>query len=62
MARIQELLEGRDDRIDYEQVVAEWPWIIQRNLPCVMSPDSDGFLCGLFMTSVLVLRPRNKVC
>ncbi|MFA5804100.1 MAG: hypothetical protein WC879_05615 [Melioribacteraceae bacterium] len=49
MARIQELLSGRDERLDYYQLIAKYPWIIERNQRCILSPDSDGLLCGLFM-------------
>ncbi len=49
MARIQELLSGRDDRLDYYQLIAKYPWIVETNHQCILSPDSDGLLCGLFM-------------
>lgn len=53
MARIQELLEGRDETIDYECLTARAPWILERNQQCILSPDSDGLLCGLFMSHFL---------
>jgi hypothetical protein len=53
MARIQELLQGRDDRIDYQDIVKRYSWIVQPNQRCVLSPDSDGLLCGLFMSHML---------
>lgn len=53
MARIQELLEGRDERIDYECLTTRAPWILERNQQCILSPDSDGLLCGLFMSHFL---------
>jgi hypothetical protein len=53
MAKIQELLFGRDERIDYQDLVKRYPWIVQPNQRCVLSPDSDGLLCGLFMSHVL---------
>jgi len=53
MARIQELLEGRDERIDYGEIVKKFPWIVEKNQKCILGPDSDGFLCGLFVSNVL---------
>lgn len=53
MARIQELLEGRDERINYDEIVSKFPWIIEKDKNCILSPDSDGLLCGLFMSHLL---------
>ena len=53
MARIQELLEGREERIDYNAIVSRFPWILEREQHCILSPDSDGLLCGLFMSHFL---------
>ena len=53
MAKIQELLKGRDDRIDYDEIKLRFPWIIQRDQKCIISPDSDGLLCGLLMSHML---------
>jgi len=47
MAKIQELLEGRDEQIDYEEIVSRFPWVVEREQNCILSPDSDGLLCGL---------------
>ncbi len=30
MSKIQELLSGRTDRIDYEKIIEKYPWIIQK--------------------------------
>lgn len=53
MAAFQELSEGREERIDYEELISRFPWIVERNQHCILSPDSDGLLCGLFMSHVL---------
>jgi len=53
MPRIQELLVGRDNRIDYTELKRRYPWIISENQKCIISPDSDGLLCGLFMSKYL---------
>ena len=47
------LIGDRNDTIDYEVVIHDHPWIIERNLDCVISPDSDGVLCGLLMSHYL---------
>ncbi len=41
------------DRLDYNQLLLDHPWITQPGLSCVLSPDSDGMLCGLLMTNAL---------
>ncbi len=53
MAKIQELLHGRNERIDYDDIIEKHPWIVQTNQQCIISPDSDGLLCGLFMSHIL---------
>lgn len=59
MAKIQELLHGHDDTIDYQQVIATHPWIVQKKQCCIISPDSDGLLCGLFMSNLLDWRVKG---
>lgn len=46
------LVDG-NDKIIYENVIKKYPWIIEKNHKCILSPDSDGFLCGLFMSKYL---------
>jgi len=53
MSKIQELPSRRTDSIDYGQLFGRFPWIIEKNLQCIISPDSDGLLCGLFMSNFL---------
>lgn len=53
MARIQELLSGRDEKLDYYALLSQHPWIVEKEKKCILSPDSDGLLCGLLVTSVL---------
>jgi len=53
-SRIQELLKGRhEEKIDYNAIIKKYPWIVEKNQCCVLSPDSDGLLCGLFMSKYL---------
>lgn len=53
MSKIQELLKGRDDQIDYAAIAKEFPWVREAGHKCILSPDSDGLLCGLFMSYYL---------
>ena len=53
MAKIQELLSDKNQQIDYEKLIAENPWIVEENNNCILSPDSDGLLCGLFLSHFL---------
>lgn len=59
MSKIQELLSGRTDQIDYEKIVRDYPWIIKKGQNCILSPDSDGLLCGLFMSTYLDWRIKG---
>jgi len=53
MSKIQELLSGKSDKIDYKKIIKSYPWIIDKGQNCILSPDSDGLLCGLFMSTYL---------
>lgn len=51
MSVIQDLLKNEHDRkIEYDDLLKRFPWIDEENRYCVLSPDSDGLLCGLFMS------------
>lgn len=51
MSNIEQMLKNRHgEKIDYDRLLANFPWITERNRNCVLSPDSDGLLCGLFMS------------
>ncbi|MDI6820759.1 MAG: hypothetical protein QMD65_01100 [Patescibacteria group bacterium] len=39
--------------IDYAALIAQHPWTTARDRYCILSPDSDGFLCGLLVTNFL---------
>jgi len=53
MSKIQELLEGKNDQINYSEIIKKHKWIVEQNQNCILSPDSDGLLCGLFMSHYL---------
>ena len=36
--------------INYQNLIKKYPWIIEENQNVILSPDSDGFLCGLLMS------------
>ena len=39
-------------KIIYENIIKQYPWIIAENQKCILSPDSDGLLCGLLMSAI----------
>ncbi|TAL19379.1 hypothetical protein EPN90_03455 [Patescibacteria group bacterium] len=39
--------------IDYENLIERRPWVVERGRQYILSPDSDGFLCGLLVTNFL---------
>lgn len=53
MAKIQELLSDKNDFICYNKILEDNSWISKRDQKCILSPDSDGLLCGLFMSHYL---------
>jgi len=46
-------MDAKEDEVDYGQLIKQYPWIATKKLDCILSPDSDGFLCGLLMSHVL---------
>ena len=55
MSNIQKLLRNKNDQIDYDKIIEKYPWIIEKNHNCILSPDSDGLLCGLFIVFYIYL-------
>lgn len=50
MSKIADLLKDQhSQKVDYDELLIQYPWINEKNRLCVLSPDSDGLLCGLFM-------------
>lgn len=47
------------DVVDYSSVIKTYPWLIERDQNCILSPDADGILCGLFMSRYLGWRIRG---
>ena len=46
-------LVDNEGRIIYDNIIKKYPWIVKENQKCILSPDSDGLLCGLFMSNIL---------
>lgn len=42
-----------ENTINYKDLIIKNPWIIEKNQKAILSPDSDGLLCGLFMSNFL---------
>ncbi|MBI4116833.1 hypothetical protein HY449_03760 [Candidatus Pacearchaeota archaeon] len=66
-------LENKDVTINYQNLIKKYSWIIEENQNVILSPDSDGFLCGLLMShffnwkivgyydgKILILRDKLK--
>ena len=53
------MLAGRNDVVDYSAVIKKFPWLVQKDQNCVLSPDSDGLLCGLFVSHYLNWKIRG---
>lgn len=41
------------EKINYKEIISQYPWIIKKDQCAVISSDTDGFLCGLFMSNYL---------
>lgn len=39
--------------IDYQEIISKYPWLLERDHNCIISPDADGMICGLFMSNYL---------
>lgn len=53
------MFKNTETEIDYDKLIARYPWIIERDKDCILSPDSDGLLCGLLMSHYLGWRTRG---
>lgn len=45
--------------INYPTLLAKYPWVVERGQNCILSPDSDGLLCGLLMSHYLEWKIRG---
>lgn len=42
-----------NDRINYDEILEKYPWLLKESQNAIISPDADGMLCGLFMSHFL---------
>jgi hypothetical protein len=52
-SNIEQLIAQNQTKINFESVLDQYGWIKESNQNCILSPDSDGLLCGLFMSHFL---------
>lgn len=45
--------------LDYHNLIIQYPWVFEREQNCILSPDSDGLLCGLLMSHYFGWRVRG---
>lgn len=52
MAKIQELLKGKDQVVDYDDVINKYPWIIKENQQCILTQIAMGYYVVYFCQSI----------
>lgn len=57
--QIQKMSAHRDSTIDYREIINTHPWLVKKDQECILSPDSDGLLCGLFTSHYLNWKIRG---
>lgn len=45
--------QQQNNQVDYATLIKQYPWVVERGKKYILSPDSDGFLCGLLVTNFL---------
>lgn len=43
----------QNNTLDYDAALKRFPWLVQKDQKCILSPDIDGLLCGLFCSQFL---------
>lgn len=59
MPSARQLVASRRDLFDPGAVRTRYPWLVERDQDCIVSPDADGLLCGLFMSHHLGWKVRG---
>mgnify|MGYP001575703748 FL=1 len=59
ISKIQETPTDENDVINYPTIIKKFPWLVQKDQNCIISPDSDGLLCGLFVSNHLNWKIRG---
>lgn len=50
MPTLYSITSKKKDTLDVDLVLKRFPWIVSKGENCIISPDSDGLLCGLMMS------------
>ena len=45
-------LVDENGKIIYDNIIEQYSWVTAENQKCILSPDSDGLLCGLLMSAM----------
>jgi len=59
MPTLLSIVRNATDTIDLSRIEHHYPWLYERERACIVSPDSDGLLCGLCMSSLLGWRVKG---
>lgn len=43
----------KEQHINYNTIIKNYPWVVSENKKAILSPDIDGLLCGLLMSCYL---------
>ena len=46
-------------KLNYHSLITQFPWVLEPDQNCILSPDSDGLLCGLLMSHCLGWKIRG---
>ncbi len=58
-SQAEKMLVDENGIIDYEKIIKKYSWLIEKDQDCILSPDSDGLLCGLLMSHYLNWKVRG---
>ena len=50
MPKINILLKDKNQKINIKEIENKYSWIYEKSMDCIISPDSDGLMCGLLMS------------
>ena len=50
MPKINTLLKDKNQIINIKEIENKYSWIFEKNVDCIISPDSDGLMCALLMS------------
>lgn len=59
MASARQLIANRTDLFAPATARSRFPWLTEHGQNCIVSPDADGLLCGLFMSHHLGWKVRG---